>query len=76
VVGPAGLPPDVVKKLDAALKKGAETAEFKSAVEKLYLTPVWMGNQEYDKHLKDKWVRTEKLFKQTGIIKEAATQPQ
>jgi len=35
-----------------------------------------MGSQEYDKHLKDKWVRTEKLFKETGIIKEAATQPQ
>jgi len=76
VVGPAGLPPDVVKKLDAALKKGAEAPEFKAAVEKLYLSPVWMGSQEYDKHLKDKWVRTEKLFKETGIIKEAATQPQ
>jgi tripartite-type tricarboxylate transporter receptor subunit TctC len=76
VVGPAAMPPDVVRKLDAAFKKGTETTEFKGAVEKLYLTPVWIGSQEYDKHLKDKWVKTEKLFKETGIIKEAATQPQ
>ncbi len=75
IVGPAGLPPDVVKKLEAAFKKGTETPEFKTALEKLYLTPVFMGSREYDQHLKEKWVRTEKMFKETGIIKEAATQP-
>jgi tripartite-type tricarboxylate transporter receptor subunit TctC len=76
IVGPAGLPPDVVRKLEAAFKKGTETPEFKTALERLYLTPVFMNSKDYDQHLKDKWVRTEKMFKETGIIKEAATQPQ
>jgi tripartite-type tricarboxylate transporter receptor subunit TctC len=66
----------VVKKLESAFKKGTETPEFKTALEKLYLTPVFIGAKDYDQHLKEKWVSTEKMFKETGIIKEAATQPQ
>ncbi len=75
IVGPAGLLPDVVKKLEVAFKKGTETPEFKAALEKLYLSPIFMNSKEYDQHLKEKWGRTEKTFKEIGIIKEAATQP-
>jgi tripartite-type tricarboxylate transporter receptor subunit TctC len=75
IVGPAGLSPDVVKRLETAFKKGTETVEFKSALEKLFLSPIFMDSKEYDQHLKEKWGRTEKMFKETGIIKEAATQP-
>jgi tripartite-type tricarboxylate transporter receptor subunit TctC len=75
VVGPAGLSPDVVMKLETAFKKGTETPEFKNVLEKLYLTPVFMYSKEYHQHLKEKWGRTEKMFKETGIIREAATQP-
>jgi tripartite-type tricarboxylate transporter receptor subunit TctC len=75
VVGPAGLPPPVVQKLEAALLRGMETPEFKQALEKLFLTPTHYGSRAYDEHLKEKWVRTERMFKETGIIKEAATQP-
>jgi tripartite-type tricarboxylate transporter receptor subunit TctC len=76
IQGPAGLPPDVVRKLESAFSKAMETPEFKSAQQKLYLTPVYYTSTQYEQHLKDKWVKTEKLFKDTGIIKEAATQPQ
>jgi tripartite-type tricarboxylate transporter receptor subunit TctC len=75
IVGPAGLPPEVVKKLESAFAKGMETPEFKSAQEKLYLNPIHYDSKEYERHLKEKWARTEKMFKETGIIKEAATQP-
>lgn len=75
VVGPAGIPAGVVKKLETAFWKGTETPEFKTALVNLYLTPVFMGSTEYEQHLKEKWVRTEKQFRETGIIKEAATQP-
>jgi tripartite-type tricarboxylate transporter receptor subunit TctC len=75
IVGPAGLSPDVVEKLEAAFKKGTETPEFKTALEKLYLSPIFMNSKEYSQHLKDKWGRTETMFKEIGIIKEAATQP-
>jgi tripartite-type tricarboxylate transporter receptor subunit TctC len=75
IVGPAGMSPDVVKKLEAAFKKGTESTEFKTAEGKLYLTPMFVGSKEYEQQLKDKWVRTEKMFKDMQIIKEAATQP-
>ena len=67
--------PDVVRKLETAFAEGVETPEFKQAVEKLYLTPRHYESKEYEQHLKEKWVRTEKMFKETGIIKEAATEP-
>jgi tripartite-type tricarboxylate transporter receptor subunit TctC len=75
ILGPAGLPPEAVKKLETAFTKGTETPEFKTVVEKLYLTPILIKSKEYDLHLKEKWGRTEKMFKEIGIIKEAATQP-
>jgi tripartite-type tricarboxylate transporter receptor subunit TctC len=75
IVGPAGLSADVVKKLETAFEKGTETPEFKTALEKLYLSPIFMNSKEYDQHLKGKWGRTETMFKEIGIIKEAATQP-
>ena len=75
ILGPAGLPPEVVIKLENAFIKGTETPDFKTAVEKLYLTPILIKSNEYDLHLKDRWVRMEKMFKEIGIIKEAATQP-
>jgi tripartite-type tricarboxylate transporter receptor subunit TctC len=75
VLGPAGLPPEVVKKLETAFIKGTETPEFKTAAEKLYVTPILIKSKEYDLHLKERWVRAEKMFKEIGIIKEAATQP-
>jgi len=76
IVGPAGLPADIVKKLEAAFSKGMETSEFKASQEKLFLNPIHYDSKEYERHLKDKWVRTEKAFKELGIIKEPATQPQ
>ncbi len=75
IAGPAGMPPDVVRKLESAIKKATEQPEFKTLLGKLYLTPAYMGSKEYDQHLKEKWGKTEKMFKEMGIIKEAATQP-
>jgi tripartite-type tricarboxylate transporter receptor subunit TctC len=75
VFGPAGLPPDVLKKLETALKRGMETQQFKSVVEKLNLAPAYYNSQEYDRFLKDTWARLEKSLKETGLIKEPATQP-
>ncbi len=76
IQGPAGLPQDVAKKLEEVFSKAMETAEFKAAQKKLYLNPVHYVGKEYEQHLKEKWTQTEKLFKEIGIIKEAATQPQ
>lgn len=75
VIGPAGLSQDIVKKLEAAFKKGTESPEFKKVVTQLYLTPRYMDSKQFGQHLNDKWPRTEKQFKQLGLITEAATKP-
>ncbi len=75
VIGPAGLPQDVVKKLEAAFKKGTEAADFKKVITQLYLTERYMDSKQFGQHLNEKWPRTEKTFKQLGIITEAATKP-
>ena len=75
IVGPAPLPPDVLKRLETGLTKGAETPDFISIRDKLDCLPVYMNSAEYDRYLKDLWVRTERMFKDAAIIKEPATQP-
>ncbi len=75
VVAPAPLPPDVLKRLEAGLTKGAESAEFIAIRDKLDCLPSYMNSADYDRYLKDLWVRTEKTFKEANIIKEPATQP-
>jgi tripartite-type tricarboxylate transporter receptor subunit TctC len=75
VFGPAGLAPDVLKKLETAFTKGMETPQFKSVVEKLNLIPAYYNSKDYDRFLKDSWVKLEKSMKETGMIKEPATPP-
>ncbi len=75
VFGPAGLPPDIVSKLETAFTKGMETPQFKSVMEKLNLIPAYYNSKDYDLFLKDLWVKIEKSLKETGLIKEVATQP-
>jgi tripartite-type tricarboxylate transporter receptor subunit TctC len=76
ILGPAGLPQDVVAKLETAFAKGVETPEFKAAINKYYVSPLYLNSKDYDRHLRERWATYEKLFKQFGIIKEAATQPE
>jgi len=62
--------------LEAAFVKGMETPEFKATISKLYLSPFYLNSKDYTEHLRERWPTYEKLFKQFGFIKEAATQPE
>jgi tripartite-type tricarboxylate transporter receptor subunit TctC len=75
IFGPAGLPSDVVAKLEAAFAKGIETPEFKTTRERLYLSPISMNSKQFEQHLKEYWDKEEKMLKAVGVIKEPATQP-
>ena len=48
ILAPAGLPPDVVAKLETAFAKGMETPEFKAALRKYYVTPLYLNSKDYD----------------------------
>jgi tripartite-type tricarboxylate transporter receptor subunit TctC len=76
IVGPAGLPHDLKKKLEEAFKKGMETPEFKAAQKNLYLSQVLLDGEAYEKHLKERWSSSENIYKKIGIITEAATKPE
>jgi tripartite-type tricarboxylate transporter receptor subunit TctC len=75
IFAPAGLPPDVTKKLEAAFAKGRETEEFKTTREKLYLSPATYDSKQFEQHLKEYWTKEENMLKAAGVIKEPATQP-
>jgi tripartite-type tricarboxylate transporter receptor subunit TctC len=75
IVGPAGLPPDITKKLETAFTKAAESKEVKVAVEKLDLVPILIVGKDFDEYLKRVWSRLEKNLKETGLVKESATSP-
>jgi tripartite-type tricarboxylate transporter receptor subunit TctC len=75
VIGPAGLPPDVVKKMETAFKMATETSEFKTVLMNVGREPYYCTGAELDRHLKERWLKTEKQLKDAGIIKEGATEP-
>lgn len=75
VLGPSGIPSNAAQKLEAAFKKSMDTPEFKSITERVYIAPYFLSGTEYEQHLKERWTRMEKVFKDFQIIKEAATQP-
>jgi len=76
ILGPAGLPLEIRKKLEEAFTKGMETPEFKAAQKRLYLTPIYFDSEAYERHIKERWVAVEKAMKEAGIITEAATKPE
>jgi tripartite-type tricarboxylate transporter receptor subunit TctC len=75
IVAPAGLPPEIAKKLENAFVKAAQSNEVKTVIDKLDLLPILFVGKEYDDHLKSYWPRMEKSLKETGLMKESATQP-
>jgi tripartite-type tricarboxylate transporter receptor subunit TctC len=75
ISGPAGIPLQVVEKLEKAFLKATETEDFKKVRDRLYLSPAGYGSKEFAGHLKERWIATEKTLKEIGLIKEAATQP-
>lgn len=75
IIAPAGLPADVLAKLEKAFAMGMETNEFKTTRDKFNLSASHATSKEYERSLKERWIKMEKLFKELGLIKEAATQP-
>jgi tripartite-type tricarboxylate transporter receptor subunit TctC len=75
VVGPAGMAPDVAKKIEDAFAKAAEAKEVKALFDQLDLLPILVVGKDYEARLKEYWARMEKGLKETGLIKEPATKP-
>jgi tripartite-type tricarboxylate transporter receptor subunit TctC len=75
IVGPAGLPADVAKKVEDAFQKASESKEVKAVLSNLELRPVLYVGKDFEDRLKNYWPKMEKSLKDTGLIKEPATSP-
>jgi tripartite-type tricarboxylate transporter receptor subunit TctC len=75
VFGPAGMDPQVVKKLEDALEKAQDTPAWKQWVERTGQISVKMRSAEYTKFLEEAWNREVEIQKALGLITEPATQP-
>lgn len=75
ILGPAGLPPDVTKKLETAFAKAAESKELKALFDRLDMIPVSYVGKDYYRIMESTWSDTEKSLKEVGLIKEPATSP-
>ncbi|RPI72564.1 MAG: tripartite tricarboxylate transporter substrate binding protein [Desulfobacteraceae bacterium] len=76
VVAPATLPADIAKKLEEAFAKAGENKEYRDALDKVDLTPVYYNGKAFDDFLKMNWKKINKHLIQSGLIKETATQPE
>jgi tripartite-type tricarboxylate transporter receptor subunit TctC len=75
VYGPAGMSPDVVKRLEEAFIKSVDTERFQRVAGQFMLQPMKMGNKEYTKFLEDSWPKEGERLKAIGLIQAPATAP-
>lgn len=64
---PAGTPPDVINKLNASIKKGAQTPAFKSRVENEGLVIKTGSPEDFGKFVKAEEIRWRKVIKDANI---------
>lgn len=64
---PAGTPPDVIQKLNAAAKKAAHTSEFSKKIEQEGLAVVASDPAELDRYVKAEEARWRKIVKENNI---------
>ena len=76
VVGPANLPPEVAKKLEAAFAQATKSKEYLETLDNIDMVPVSYNSKEFDNFLRISWKKINKHLIASGLIKEAATLPE
>jgi tripartite-type tricarboxylate transporter receptor subunit TctC len=76
IVAPAGIPPEVAKKLEAAFAQAIKSPEYLEELDKIDMIPVNYNSKEYDKFLRIHWKNINKHLISLGQIKQAATLPE
>jgi tripartite-type tricarboxylate transporter receptor subunit TctC len=70
MIGPKGLPKPIVKKLHDAFKKGMDDPEFRSTLQKLDMSAIYMGPEELVKNAKEEFEKTGKITQKLGLQKK------
>jgi tripartite-type tricarboxylate transporter receptor subunit TctC len=64
---PAGLPPQVLAKLDAAFRKAVLSPQFKEACEKLDAPLMYLNGEDYRKYVLSQYVRDKRLIEKLNL---------
>jgi tripartite-type tricarboxylate transporter receptor subunit TctC len=76
IVAPAGIAPEVAKKLEAAFAQAIKSPEYQDELDKIDMIPVNYNSKEFDLFLRTHWKRINKHLISSGQIKQAATLPE
>ncbi len=76
IVAPAEMPLDLAKKLENAFKQAIKDKQYLETIGKMDLVPAYYSGKNYDKFLKVNWGVINRHLVGSGLIKEAATQPE
>lgn len=76
IVAPSDIDPAIAKKLEEAFAAAIKSPEYLEMLDKINMIPVHYDSAQFSAFLRDHWKRINKHLKATGIIKEAATQPE
>lgn len=76
IVVPSNLPPDRVKKLEDAFARATKDKQYREALDKIDLVPVYYDGKSFEDFLMVNWKKINKHLIATGLIQEAATQPE
>lgn len=76
IVAPAQLPPDMANKLERAFTKAVKDQQYLKTISKMDLVPVYYSGRNFEKFLRVNWGVINRHLVSTGLIKQAATQPE
>jgi len=75
VVGPAGIDPSIVKKIDQVFKEAWESDKFQRQLKHLNMAPKYFDSRSLNEYLKSEWDYWSEKLKDLGVIKKVSTEP-
>lgn len=70
LAAPAGVPDDIIAKLEAAVKSAIEDPEFQEKAKQQHLPLAFMGSEEFEKNLQAQTATYETLWTETPWVQE------
>ena len=72
LVGPAGIPKKIVKKLEAALYEGTKSPEYIATIKKMGAVVRWRNGEEFTQDVKEIYATQKELLKSAGLLRKEA----
>jgi tripartite-type tricarboxylate transporter receptor subunit TctC len=70
LIGPAGIPDAIVKKLEAALHEATQSPEYQKTIEQMGAVVRWRSSKEFEEDFKMIFTAQKENLKELGLIRE------